>query len=208
MKRILFFSAAFTICLYTVRVAYTGSFLFLFIPWNLFLAWLPFFFSERMEAVQNKWTKVFWFCCWLLFWPNAPYLITDLVHLRDRQDVPFYFDLILLFSAAWNGLLLGLLSLQQVEKQMLFYWRAWKVRIITACLFVLCGFGIYLGRFDRFNSWHLVTQPLELFGRIISYFTNPSEHLHTWAVTALFASVLLLMYETFINYSNTSKTRA
>ncbi len=207
MKRILFFSAAFTICLYTVRVSYTESFLFLFIPWNLFLAWLPFFFSERMEAVQNKWTKVFWFCCWLLFWPNAPYLITDLVHLRDRQDVPFYFDLILLFSAAWNGLLLGLVSLQQVEKQMLLNWQVWKVRCILIVLFLLSGFGIYLGRYDRYNSWHIVTRPWDLITDISGYLSNPLQHIHTWAVTILFAAVFALVYETMRQFQLHSRIK-
>ena len=196
MKRILFFSALFTIGLYAVRVAYTGSFLFLFIPWNLFLAWLPFFFSERMEATAGKTAKLFWFGAWLLFWPNAPYLITDLVHLRDGRGVPFYVDLILLFSAAWNGLLLGLLSLQRVEKQMLLYWQQWKVKCILIFLFLLSGFGIYLGRYDRYNSWHILTRPGDLITDIAGYLSNPLQHIHTWAVTILFAAVFALVYET------------
>lgn len=205
MKRILFFSVGFTITLYAVRVLYTGSFLFLFIPWNLFLAWLPFYFSLKMKDENTNAIKVIWFLCWLLFLPNAPYLITDFVHLEHRPNVPFYFDLIMLFSAAWNGLLLGLLSLQTVEQELKNNFNFWKVKAMMLCLFVLCGFGIYLGRFDRFNSWHIITQPFDLLSSIFTYIIQPMEHLHTWAVTVLFAAVLWLMYETMRQFQIISK---
>jgi len=206
MKRILFFSVGFTIALYAVRVLYTGNFLFLFIPWNLFLAWLPFSFSLKMKNETANAIKAFWFACWLLFFPNAPYLITDFVHLEHRPNLPFYFDLIMLFSAAWNGLLLGLLSLQTVEHELKQFFNVWKVKTMMLCLFVLCGFGIYLGRFDRFNSWHIITQPLDLFGSIFTYIFQPTQHFHTWAVTLLFAAVLWFMYETLRQFQIISKS--
>ncbi|XVJ66662.1 MAG: DUF1361 domain-containing protein [Lacibacter sp.] len=205
MKRILFFSVGFTIALYLVRVVYTGSLLFLFIPWNLFLAWLPFYFSTKMKSEQTIPVKLLWFGCWLLFLPNAPYLITDLVHLEPRPYVPYYFDLVLLFSAAWNGLLLGLLSFQQIERQLNLYLGRWKVNSIIFVLFLLCGFGIYLGRFDRYNSWHIITQPFDLATDIIRYMLQPLQHLHTWAVTVLFGAALWLMYQTMRQLQSVSQ---
>ncbi|WP_407523437.1 DUF1361 domain-containing protein [Lacibacter sp. MH-610] len=205
MKRILFFSVGFTIALYLVRVVYTGSLLFLFIPWNLFLAWLPFYFSTKMKSEQTIPVKLLWFCSWLLFLPNAPYLITDLVHLEPRPYVPYYFDLVLLFSAAWNGLLLGLLSFQQIERQLNMYFDKWKVNSIIFVLFLLCGFGIYLGRFDRYNSWHIITQPFDLATDIIRYTLQPLQHLHTWAVTVLFGAALWLMYQTMRQLQSVSQ---
>jgi uncharacterized membrane protein len=196
MKKILILSIGFSIALYICRVLYTGSFLFMFIPWNLFLAWLPFFFSNLLRKEQNKFGRLVWFCLWLLFLPNAPYLVTDLVHLEQRLPVPFYFDLVLLFSAAWNGLLLGLLSIKNIEEHLYQYFSLIKVKIILFGIFLLSGFGIYLGRYDRYNSWHILTQPFDLMTDITLYILRPVQHIHTWAVTILFAAAFWVMYET------------
>jgi uncharacterized membrane protein len=196
MKKILMISIGFSVALYVCRVLYTGSLLFMFIPWNLFLAWLPFFFSSLLLKEKNKLGRVVWFCLWLLFLPNAPYLITDLVHLEQRLPVPFYFDLVLLFSAAWNGLLLGLLSVKNIEEHLHRSFSLIKVKIILFGIFFLSGFGIYLGRYDRYNSWHIVTQPFDLLNDIALYILQPLQHIHTWAVTVLFAAAFWVMYET------------
>lgn len=158
-----------------------------------------------MKSEQTIPVKLLWFGCWLLFLPNAPYLITDLVHLEPRPSVPYYFDLVLLFSAAWNGLLLGLLSFQQIERQLNLHFARWKVNSIVFVLFLLCGFGIYLGRFDRYNSWHIITQPFDLAADIIRYMLQPLQHLHTWAVTVLFGAALWLMYQTMRQLQSVSQ---
>lgn len=205
MKRILFFSVGFTIALYVFRVAYTGSWLFLFIPWNLFLAWLPLFFSQLINKESSKTSKLLWFVLWLLFLPNAPYIITDLIHLEQRGNVPFYFDLIMLFSAAWNGLFMGLLSVKNMEHQLLHIFSAIKVKVMLGAIFFLSGFGIYLGRYERYNSWHILTQPVDLVKDIAIRVCMPWQHLHTWAVTFLFAVVFYLMYETVRHFHIVSK---
>ncbi len=196
MKKILLYSVGFSFLLYAFRVWYTGSFLFLFIPWNLFLAWLPLLFSSMIKDTQFSLRNVMLFSLWLLFFPNSPYLITDLFHLQERAGVPLYYDLVLLFMAAWNGLLMGLYSLRNIEQLLLKRFAVLKVKLITVSLFVLCGFGIYLGRYDRYNSWHLVTQPFDLMEGIVSKLLSPASHPRVWAVTVLFAVVLLLIYET------------
>lgn len=205
MKRILFFSVGFTIALYIFRVGYTGNLLFLFIPWNLFLAWLPLFFSQLIKKETGRVAKLSWFMLWLLFLPNAPYIITDLIHLEQRGNVPFYFDLIMLFSAAWNGLLMGLLSVKNMEYQLLHLFSIVKVKVILGTVFFLSGFGIYLGRYERYNSWHILTQPIDLITDIASRIFQPWQHLHTWAVTFLFAAVFYLMYETVRHFHTISK---
>lgn len=196
MKKILLYSVGFSFLLYAFRVWYTGSFLFLFIPWNLFLAWLPLLFSSMIKDTQFSMRNITLFSLWLLFFPNSPYLITDLFHLQERAEVPLYYDLVLLFMAAWNGLLMGLFSLRNIEQLLLKRFAVLKVKLITVSLFVLCGFGIYLGRYDRYNSWHLVTQPFDLMEGIVSKLISPASHPRVWAVTILFAVVLLLIYET------------
>jgi uncharacterized membrane protein len=56
-------------------------------------------------------------CGWLLFFPNAPYIITDLKHLSHARGVPPWYDATLVFVAALLGLYMGLLSLRRVELQ-------------------------------------------------------------------------------------------
>ena len=196
MKKILIYSVGFSILLYLFRVWYSGSLLFLFIPWNLFLAWLPLLFSSMIKDANLSVRNVTLFSLWLLFFPNSPYLITDLFHLQERAGVPLYYDLVLLFMAAWNGLLMGLFSLRNIERLLLKRFSVIQVRPMILSCFVLCGFGIYLGRYDRYNSWHLVTQPLDLIEGILSKIISPASHPRVWAVTILFAVVLLLIYET------------
>lgn len=196
MKRILIYSVSFTLLLLLFRVIYTGSILFFFIPWNLFLAWLPLLFSSKIKSDANKFKNGILYCLWLLFFPNAPYLITDLFHLHLRTGIPLYFDLILLFTAAWNGILMGFLSIQNIEYSLLNFISNKKIKAITILSFILCGFGIYLGRFERYNSWHLLTQPVDLLKDIAIRFIKPWDHPRTWAVTFLFALPLFLIYET------------
>jgi uncharacterized membrane protein len=196
MKKILFCSVGFSILLYLFRVWYSGSLLFLFIPWNLFLAWLPLLFSSMIKDANLSARNLSLFALWLLFFPNSPYLITDLFHLQERAGVPLYYDLVLLFMAAWNGLLMGVCSLRNIEQFLLKRFSVAQVRPMILSFFVLCGFGIYLGRYDRYNSWHLITQPFDLIQGILSKIIAPASHPRVWAVTILFAVVLLLIYET------------
>ncbi len=196
MKRILIYSVGFTLLLFVFRVVYSGTLLFFFIPWNLFLAWLPLFFSSKISGTKINSHNAIFFVLWLLFFPNAPYMITDLFHLEQREAVPLYFDLILLFTAAWNALLMGLLSFRNIETWLLRMYAASTVRIISVVCFLLCGFGIYLGRYLRFNSWHVITQPFDLLKEIAIRFIHPFEYPGTWAVTILFSVLMMIVYET------------
>ena len=196
MQRIFLYSVGFSILLYVFRVGYTGSFLFFFIPWNLFLAWLTLYFSSKLTNASYSLRNVLLFGLWLLFFPNSPYLITDLFHLQERPGVPLYYDLVLLFMAAWNGLMMGLFSLRNIERVLLQRFSAKKVNVLIVCFIVLCGFGIYLGRYDRYNSWHILTQPFDLAYAIVTKLISPLAYPRVWAVTILFTVVLLLIYET------------
>lgn len=196
MKRILIYSVGFTLLLFAFRVVYSGTLLFFFIPWNLFLAWLPLLFSSKIKEPGINFHNSVFFVLWLLFSPNAPYMITDLFHLEQREGVPMYFDLILLFTAAWNALLMGLLSFRNIEAWLLKMYNAPAVRVISVVCFLLCGFGIYLGRYLRFNSWHVITQPFDLLKEIAIRFIHPFEYPGTWAVTILFSVLMMIVYET------------
>ena len=115
------FASFVSILMLAVRAFFAGEIRFGFLPWNLFLAWIPLLFALAADRLHRttapRWT---WFgvCAvvWFLFYPNAPYLITDLVHLKTRPPIPRWFDLILMMSFAWTGLFLGSFSLYLMQE--------------------------------------------------------------------------------------------
>src|SRR5882672_5348565 len=99
-------SLCFTLSLLAIRVFYTGSVMYFFYPWNLFLALVPLFFSGLLlKQKKINFKSILLLGLWLLFLPNAPYLVTDIFHFEARPPVPLWFDLMLVVSGAWNGIL-------------------------------------------------------------------------------------------------------
>lgn len=192
----------FTIILLGIRIILTGELTYIFLAWNLFLAWIPFALSLQLESVKNKWKIYFVIGLWLLFLPNAPYIITDFLHLKQRLPVPYWYDILLLFSAALNGLLLGLASLLKVEKFLIDRYGKRISGFLILCSFFLCAFGIYMGRYLRWNSWDLITNPAAVTGDILDRVLNPFGHFGTWSVTALFGVFLFVMYYSVKNLIN------
>lgn len=153
------------------RAAVTGKLQFAFLPWNLLLAWIPLVFAVLVYRLRLRRSKdrLFLLGCaliWFFFYPNAPYLITDLVHLKTRPPIPRWFDLLLMMSFAWTGLFLGYLSLYLMQEVV----RGWRGRAagwyFALAMLALGAFGIYLGRFLRWNSWDVVVRPLGLLGDV------------------------------------------
>ena len=132
---------------------------------------------------------------WLLFFPNALYIITDLVHLRHSgDDAPVWFDALLLFTSSITGLMMAFISLYQIET---FIRRAITAKhadkIIIASIF-LGSFGVYLGRFLRWNSWDILANPFSLLFEVTGRFTNPVVHYRTWMITVLLTCLFSLLY--------------
>lgn len=145
-----------------IRVAKTGNLFHKAFEWNLFLAWIPLLFSlvlYSLHTFQKLHFLVFFggFCCWLLFFPNAPYLITDLVHLRASKvkSFPFWYDVVMIFSFAFSGLLCGLFSLYLMQKLLNQYFNKILAGVIIGFCLFLTSIGIYLGRMLRWNSWDI-----------------------------------------------------
>ncbi len=175
----LFLTAAASLLL-LVRFSVTGSTRYAFLIWNLVLAWtssgFTLWLSKRLgDSVQ--WVHIVFLSLWLLFLPNAFYIVSDLIHLRSTGEVSILFDAVLLFSFAVTGFVLGLGSLGLVH-----YWLRRKTSarasgFIVAGIIVLCAFAIYLGRYLRWNSWDIVTNPLGLLidvgNRVVYPLDNP-----------------------------------
>jgi len=190
-------SLGFTLVLLAIRAFYTGSVTYFFYPWNLFLALVPVFISGlliKQRALNYK--SVLLFALWLLFLPNAPYLVTDIFHFEQRPPVPFWFDLILVVSGAWNGILLCMISLFRVERFLKITWNSNIVSKLMPLIIVLCGYGVYIGRYLRYNSWDVVTEPLGILRTSTHHIHHPFQNLNVWLFTFVFASFLGIIYFT------------
>ena len=180
------------------RFARSGSLAFGFLIWNLFLAAIPavaaWFFVRAMAKGSSLIERVGWFVIWLVFLPNAPYIITDFVHLTTHPGIPFWYDTALLTSCAGTGVLLGYTSIADVQAAITrrFSTLAGWMLVIVAVL--LSGFGIYLGRFLRWNSWDTLTSPYQLFSEIGDRLINPLSYPQTFGVTVVYGVGLFLGY--------------
>jgi uncharacterized membrane protein len=186
---------AFIICMLICRMIYSGSRMYIFLLWNIFLAWMPFAISQRLErekTIQLRSVSLLIF--WLLFFPNALYILTDLIHLEVKTVVPLWFDAILLFASASTGLIMAFASLYKVESFLKGKINTIALNIIiTGCLF-LGSLGVYVGRFLRLNSWNAVNKPFSLFFSIAKLFVFPLDYTHAWAFTFIFAGFIYLLF--------------
>ena len=195
VERVLIRSIAFSIFLLVIRLLHTKSDAYAFYIWNIFLGVLPLLFSRQLVSQPRLGIKsILLLAGWLLFFPNAPYLVTDLFHFKAGNDSPAWFDMILVTSASWNGLALGFISLLQVEYFLKGHFRRKRVRLISYLCLLLCGYGIYLGRFLRYNSWDIVANPRALFSSIAHSILHPIQHTEVWAFTLVFSCLLGIIY--------------
>lgn len=200
LTKTLALSSAFSILLVFIRVEWSGSIHYIFLPWNLFLAWIPFLSAFLLnEARQQNYPKYIVAACffsWLIFFPNSPYILTDLFHLRPKNGIPLWFDLILILSFAWNGLILGFASLFEIKRFLREKFSGTLVKLFIAVLMIMCSFGIYLGRYPRWNSWDIITNPIALFGDIFQMILHPLDNTRMVGVTFFFSVFLILSYGT------------
>jgi len=180
------------------RFMYTDTKVFLFLNWNLFLAFIPWVLTSiaiiKPNIQKSRFTIFILLGAWLLFFPNAPYILTDLFHLRLKSSMPIWFDLVLILSFAWTGLLFGFLSLWDIELIMNKTINRTWVTIISIGLLFLGSFGIYIGRYLRWNSWEIITQPVKLIYDIGDRIINPFEHPRTWGLTLFMGLFLNMIY--------------
>lgn len=169
---------------------------FLFLNWNLFLAWIPFFISSFLVIfkIRSKLSLAVAITVWILFFPNSPYILTDLFHLRSRNAVPIWYDLVVILSYAWTGLFCGFISLLDIEKLLSDYFKKPTINIITVLFLFLTSFGVYLGRFLRWNSWDVLSNPFGLFNDVLVRIVYPMDYTKTWGVTVLMGVMLNFMY--------------
>ncbi|GGF94165.1 hypothetical protein GCM10010912_43910 [Paenibacillus albidus] len=180
-----------------------------FLIWNLFLAWIPFVFSmAAYELDKRRAGKLLLLplgVAWLLFFPNAPYIMTDLVHLTVKKSLyivdgtiqnRYWYDMAMLLLFTWSGWLTGFFSLYQFQSviyrktNLLWSW----VFVVAAC--GLGGYGVLLGRVYRLNSWDVLTDRHQLYQLVIDSLNRQSVFFSlfiAFVLLALYATMYCLM---------------
>jgi len=200
------FASAICVFLVAARIAYSDSERYTNLVWNLFLAWIPFVLAYL--AYTLSWKKWLLYMVipitaflWLIFFPNAPYILTDLQHLaKESSSAPLWYDVIVLIWFSWTGLLLGLVSLYLIHdiiKRTFGHAMGWVFVFLVSGM---SSFGVYLGRFVRFNSWDVLNDPKEIVVTILGLAIDPSMRLI--AFTILFAVFYLFVYLTLYSFAH------
>ena len=122
----------------------------------------------KSPILEGRNRSILWWIGLFLFiviLPNAPYILTDIIHFYDAVRtissawvvtlviLPIY---IVFIGVGWFSYVFSLIN---VGKYLIEYQLDRYTHIIELSLHFLCAIGIYIGRFLRFNSWSLVTQP-------------------------------------------------
>lgn len=200
MDRMLTLSMLFSVLMTIIRVAYTDRLTFIFLNWNLFLAWLPYAISSWLQQkpawINNRWKLAAACIVWLLFIPNTFYILTDLFHLGTQNNVPLWYDLALIISYAWNGLLLGILSVRQMEKILQPLLPGKHELFFIYPIMWLNALGVYIGRYLRFNSWDIIANPFDLIADIGCMLWHPLQYKNVWSMVACFSVFMTLVYLT------------
>lgn len=195
------------IVLLLLRVKITHSMYLLFLIWNLFLAIIPYvistsihsnFFEKNKKAQNIVLTSI-----WLLFIPNAFYIITDFTHLHYHNPFQYGLDFLIISSFSITGFYVGLQSVYQMH-QLVFSKYGSKIgNFFILTISFLSAFGIYLGRILRFNSWDIITKPIALaYQSIYSLFS-----LETIIYTSQLGILTLLSYIVFYKWKQKNHTK-
>lgn len=189
------FVSLLAVALVAVRWIHSGYPAFLFLIWNLFLAWLPL--TMAMAAIALRRLPPLALASgagWLLFLPNAPYLLTDLLHLGRWGGAPFWYDLLMLLVFAFAGLLLGFVSLGFMQSLVEEHFGRVAGWLFAFTALVLSSVGVYVGRFLRWNSWDAILRPTEIVVDLWRLLQQPWVHRQAYVFSLGFAAVLVCAY--------------
>ncbi|HSL29643.1 MAG TPA: DUF1361 domain-containing protein [Anaerolineales bacterium] len=184
------------------RVAYSESERHLGLIWNLFLAWIPFILAYFAHAVSWRRASLYLLMpliafLWLIFFPNAPYMLTDLQDLSRRASgAPLWYDVIVVGWSSWTGMLLGVISLYLMQDIIVRNFGHATGWIFVFVVSAFSSFGIYVGRFVRLNSWDILQNPAETAQEVMGIIIDPSMRLAAFTLlyTFFFLFIFLLLY--------------
>jgi uncharacterized membrane protein len=203
----LLLSSLLAMAIYTARVLLGHSWNYINLVWNLVLAWVPYLCSLVAFSLFRKNTShwgrlILPSLVWLAFFPNAPYMVTDFLHLQVRPFIPLWYDILLLATFAWTGCFLAIASLRTMQFLVKKYLGGIASWIFAMAALMLSSLGIYLGRFERWNSWDLLLQPGAVIKDVLRRMVNPFDNLGFVGFTALVTAFLVVSYLTFTSISH------
>jgi uncharacterized membrane protein len=172
---------------------------FVFLLWNFFLALIPLAISSLLLQVNKQhpgnYALLILGLFWMLFFPNAPYMLTDFIHITTSSDYYLSLDIVTISWFAVSSFLAALISLNDVSRILLSRYKRKRVTIMILGLSMLSGFGIYMGRYLRFNSWDVLHQPDIIFWQVTERMINPTLHPRTWMVTIGFGLLMFIVHQ-------------
>jgi len=191
----LMLATLFCTSLLLIRVAVTENFRFIFLIWNLILAYVPLVVSLylRRNPGLKLWKVCLFSLVWLLFYPNAAYIVTDLMHLTKQYRHIAWFDSLMIFSFAITAMFSGVISILIMKQVLSHYLPNIVLKYFLLFMMPLTGFGIYLGRFERWNSWDILTNPHSLILNCFHNLANTKALAVSFAVGGCLYIVLLLL---------------
>ncbi len=199
-------ATVFSLLLVRARIAYSDTFRYTFLIWNLFLAWIPFMMAYLTYSLTLRRSVLYVMIpisafLWLIFFPNAPYILTDFQHLSlNNGAAPLWFDVIMLIWCAWTGLLLGVVSLylmHEIVKREFGRIVGWAFVLVVAAL---SSAGIYIGRFIRWNSWDVLRNPFDIATTLLDQAIDPS--LRSIGFIALYTAFFVFTYITLYTFGH------
>jgi len=192
-----------TIVTLFVRNAIAGNTIHNSLLWNLFLGFVPLLIAAGIVFIQDKLNNFWLFVAggvWLLFYPNAPYIISDFIHVRSDQPAVAVYDTLIIFLFAMLSFYYGLYSMKMAWVVLVKRFSRNIANAIIVFSLVMASLGLYLGRVIRLNSWDLFTKPLGIFKEIWASLFPVADHWQAYAMIFLFLmaqSLVLLATKNF-----------
>jgi uncharacterized membrane protein len=190
--------------LFVIRSLIFGEWFFPSILWNIFLAFIPWAISTTISGSGYRIIRWIKGALWLLFLPNAFYIATDLIHLRESTPQTYWIDLILLLSFTSSAFLMGFYSFNNIERMFTRRAHTSVKSLVRVVLFLACSYGLYLGRVLRWNSWDLILHPRAVIESIFQNLISMQASSLSFTISLSFFLFLFLIYHLiFIANRNT-----
>lgn len=187
-------SSALCLALVAARRWLTGSQRLEFLPFNLLLAFMPVLFLLLSENAGRRWQVILGGFLWLLFFPNAPYILTDMIHYDEALGRGAWLDMLALLAAAWAALVAGMTTLRLMQGRVAARFSPAAAHGFVLAVLLLSSVGIYMGRFLRFHSWHALLKPQEVLTRTADDFMVPDGNPLSWPFTVGMFALLVCMH--------------